>query len=279
MKSNRKAPIGQNFLTESSAAEEIVNALGDVSGSRVVEIGPGQGVLTDILAARARQVIAIELDRSLAAGLRFKYDGHPNVEIVEGDVLKVDFLELLGTTEALPTHILGNLPYYITTDILLRIFQVHELFDQIVIMVQREVADRIAAHPGTRDYGLLSVTAQLYTRAQKLFTLPPDAFSPPPKVHSAVVRMKVAPRFQELGVTAGEFIDFLKLAFGMKRKTLMNNLKRAYPEDHVRAALEAVGVRADVRAEAVGLEESAGIFRKLRQDLCTTEPRSHGGKR
>ena len=279
MKSNRKAPIGQNFLTESSAAEEIVNALGDVSGSRVVEIGPGQGVLTDILAARARQVIAIELDRSLAAGLRFKYDGHPNVEIVEGDVLKVDFRELLGTTEALPTHILGNLPYYITTDILLRIFQVHELFDQIVIMVQREVADRIAAHPGTRDYGLLSVTAQLYTRAQKLFTLPPDAFSPPPKVHSAVVRMKVAPRFQELGVTAGEFIDFLKLAFGMKRKTLMNNLKRAYPEDHVRAALEAVGVRADVRAEAVGLEESAGIFRKLRQDLCTTEPRSHGGKR
>ena len=271
MKSNRKAPIGQNFLTESSAAEEIVNALGDVSGSRVVEIGPGTGVLTDILAARARQVIAIELDRSLAAGLRFKYDGHPNVEIVEGDVLKVDFRELLGTTEALPTHILGNLPYYITTDILLRIFQVHELFDQIVIMVQREVADRIAAHPGTRDYGLLSVTAQLYTRAQKLFTLPPDAFSPPPKVHSAVVRMKVAPRFQELGVTAGEFIDFLKLAFGMKRKTLMNNLKRAYPEDHVRAALEVVGVRADVRAEAVGLEESAGIFRRLAKDDFTAK--------
>lgn len=263
MKSNRKAPIGQNFLTESSAAEEIVNALGDVSGSRVVEIGPGHGVLTDILAARARQVIAIELDRSLAAGLRFKYDGRPNVTIVEGDVLKTDFRELLSGAGPLPTHILGNLPYYITTDILLRIFEFHELFDQIVIMVQREVADRIAAHPGTHDYGLLSVTAQLYTRAQKLFTLPPEAFSPPPKVHSAVVRMKVAPRFQELGVTASEFIDFLKLAFAMKRKTLMNNLKRGYEESEIRAALEAVGVRADVRAEAVGLEESAGIFRRL----------------
>jgi 16S rRNA (adenine1518-N6/adenine1519-N6)-dimethyltransferase len=265
--------MGQNFLTDHAAAEKIVDALGDLSHCRVVEIGPGRGALTGMLVQRARQVIAIELDRTLAAGLRLKYAGHGNIEILEGDVLKVDFravldpaattLSDLQAAHPARTHVVGNLPYYITSDILLRLFELHALFDQIVIMVQREVAERIAAHPGTRDYGLLSATAQLYTQVQKLFTLPPGAFSPPPKVYSAVLRMKVAPRFQELGVPAEEFIGFLKLAFAMKRKTLVNNLKKSYPEEQLRKALDAAGVRPDIRAEALPLEKSAEVFRML----------------
>ena len=127
-------------------------------------------------------------------------------------------------------------------------------------MVQREVADRIAASPGTRDYGLLSATAQLYTKVEKLFTLPPGAFSPPPKVHSTVLRMTVAPRFAELQIKPEEFIGFLKTAFAMKRKTLLNNLKKDYREEAVRDTLKAAGIRADVRAEALPLEQSAEDF-------------------
>jgi len=125
------------------------------------------------------------------------------------------------------------------------------------------VADRVAAKPGTSDYGLLSATAQLYTRVDKLFTLPPGAFVPPPKVHSTVLRFKVASRFEELQVKPKEFIDFLKVAFAMKRKTLLNNLKKKYSEEKIRTALKDAGVRADVRVEALPLEKSAELFRLL----------------
>jgi 16S rRNA (adenine1518-N6/adenine1519-N6)-dimethyltransferase len=130
-------------------------------------------------------------------------------------------------------------------------------------MVQREVADRIAAVPGSRDYGLLSATAQLYTRVERLFTLPPGAFSPPPKVHSSVLRLTIAPRFAELQMSPKPFIEFLKAAFAMKRKTLLNNLKKAYSEEQIRDAIKEAGLRADVRAEAIPLETSAAVFRKL----------------
>ncbi|HEY6970902.1 MAG TPA: rRNA adenine dimethyltransferase family protein, partial [Candidatus Angelobacter sp.] len=160
-------------------------------------------------------------------------------------------------------RLLGNLPYYITSDILLHLFEFHDQFETLVIMVQREVADRIAAKPGSRDYGLLSATAQLYAQVENLFTLPPRAFSPPPKVHSTVLRLRIAPRFDSLGVKPQEFIEFLKLAFGMKRKTLANNLKKRYSEEQIRGALKEAGVRADVRAEALSLEKSAGVFRSL----------------
>src|SRR5215813_6222631 len=128
-------------------------------------------------------------------------------------------------------------------------------------MVQCEVADGISVTPGSGDYGLLSATAQLYTRVEKLFTLPPGAFSPPPKVHSTVLRMTVAPRFAELQIKPEEFIGFLKTAFAMKRKTLLNNLKGHFREEAVRDTLKAAGIRADVRAEALPLEQSAEIFR------------------
>lgn len=273
MRSMKKPKLGQNFLADRGAAEKIVDALGDVSQTVVVEIGPGKGALTEILARRAGKLIAIELDRMLATELRFNYSRYPNVEVLEGDVLNIDFQTVLKRTigplddlrpnKPSRARVVGNLPYYITSDILLRLFDFHELFETIVIMVQREVAERIAAKPGSRDYGLLSATAQLYTTVEKLFTLPPGAFSPPPKVYSSVLRMTVAPRFLELQVAPKEFIQFLKTAFAMKRKTLVNNLKTVYDQARIKSALKQAGARADVRAEAMGLEQMAKVFRDL----------------
>ena len=160
---------------------------------------------------------------------------------------------------------IGNLPYYITSDIILRILELHEHIERAVIMVQREVADRLAAEPGSRDYGLLSATTQLFARVDNLFTLPPRAFSPPPQVHSSVVRLTMASRLQELQVEEGPFIAFLKLAFAQKRKTLVNNLRGQYDQAAIRAALKSAGLRADVRAEAVSLEKTAAMFRALQQ--------------
>lgn len=269
----RKAPLGQNFLADSNAAQKIVEALGDVSQTVAVEIGPGRGALTQLLARRAGRLIAIELDRLLATQLRFNYSRQPQVEIIEGDVLKLDFRTVLNRTigplndlrplKPARARVVGNLPYYITSDILLRLFEFHDQFDMIVIMVQREVADRISAKPGSRDYGLLSATAQLYTSVENLFTLPPDAFLPPPKVHSSVLRLTIAPRFTELQVKPADFIAFLKTAFAMKRKTLVNNLRERYGEEKVRAALKEAAIRPDIRAEALPLERSAEVFRRL----------------
>jgi 16S rRNA (adenine1518-N6/adenine1519-N6)-dimethyltransferase len=162
-----------------------------------------------------------------------------------------------------PVFVIGNLPYYITSDILLRLLEYHRYFSTIVILVQKEVADRLAATPGTRDYGLLSATAQLYGRIEKLFTLPPGAFSPPPKVHSSVVRMIVQPRLDALRVSEAAFLSFLKLCFGQKRKTLWNNLKTRYDKDALRVALAKSGVKPAVRAEVLPLEKTAALFRAL----------------
>lgn len=275
MPKTKKARLGQNFLADRHAADRIVDALGELSDRLVVEIGPGKGALTDVLAQRAGRLIAIELDRMLATELRYKYSRQPNIEILEGDVLKIDFRTVLNRTigplndlrpvKPSRAQVVGNLPYYITSDILLRLFQFHDQFDTIVIMVQREVADRIAAHPGSRDYGLLSATVQLYCKVENLFTLPPGGFSPPPKVHSSVLRLTVTPRFQELQIEPAEFIAFLKSAFAMKRKTLLNNLKEIYAQEAIKTALQRGSLRADVRAEAVRLESMAALFRTLRK--------------
>jgi 16S rRNA (adenine1518-N6/adenine1519-N6)-dimethyltransferase len=274
-RSLKRPKLGQNFLASPGAAANIVDALGDISEALVVEIGPGKGALTEILARRAGRLIAIELDRMLATELRYTYSRQPHVEIIEADVLKLDFRTVLNRTigplndlrplKPARARVVGNLPYYITSDILLRLFEFHDQFELIVIMVQREVGDRIAARPGSRDYGLLSATAQLYTSVEKLFTLPPGAFSPPPRVHSSVLRLAVAPKFEELRVQPLEFIEFLKRAFAMKRKTLLNNLREHFGEDRVRAALKDAGVRSDIRAEALPLDKSAEIFRRVSQ--------------
>ncbi len=270
----RKRPkLGQNFLADRNFAAKIVEAAGDVSSKRVLEIGPGRGMLTDLLARRSGRVIAIEIDRVLAAQLRMKYALQQNVEVIEGDILTIDLGTLLGPRPGAlagvtprkpePVRVVGNIPYYITSDILLRLFAFHALFDSIVLMVQKEVGDRIAAHPGTRDYGLLSATAQLFARVENLFTVPPGAFNPPPKVYSSVLRLTIAPQFHKLKVPEDGFIDFLKFSFGQKRKTLFNNLKERFDSAAIQAALKKAGVRTDVRAEALPLEKAAMIYRSL----------------
>ena len=265
--------LGQHFLVDSTAATRIVEALGDISQGTILEIGPGRGALTSLLAKQARRLIAIEIDRVLAAQLRMNFSQEPNVEIIEGDVLAIDFHTLFGpkpgSTRPGMNHqpevvrVVGNLPYFITSDILLRLFEFRQYFETIVLMVQREVADRLAAAPGRSDYGLLSATTQLYARVEKLFTLPPEAFSPPPKVDSTVVRLRISPKIDSLRVPEAEFIGFLKLSFGQKRKTLWNNLKSQYKPAVLRAALEKAGVKPTVRAEALSLEKSAALFRAL----------------
>ena len=269
----RKPKLGQHFLIDKSAAMRIVEALGDVSQGTVLEIGPGRGALTTLLARKARRVIAIELDRVLAAQLRMHFSSAMNVEIIEGDILKIDFDTVFGpkpgSTRPGMNHqpervqVVGNLPYFITSEILLKLFEYRKHFATMVLMVQREVADRLAAHPGHSEYGLLSATAQLYTRVDKLFTLPPEAFSPPPKVHSTVVRLTNEPRLENLRVPEEAFISFLKLGFGQKRKTLWNNLKTAYKPGVLRNALEKSGVKATARAESLPLEKMADLLRAL----------------
>jgi 16S rRNA (adenine1518-N6/adenine1519-N6)-dimethyltransferase len=187
----RKPKLGQHFLTDTAAAVRIVESLGDLLHHTVLEIGPGRGALTNFLARRARRVIAIEKDRVLAAQLRMHFSQTPNVEIIEGDILAIDFDSLLGPKpgstrpgmELLPekVQVLGNLPYFITSDILLRLFEYRKYFEVLVLMVQKEVADRLTAKPGNKEYGLLSATAQLYTKVEKVFTLPPSAFPRHPK--------------------------------------------------------------------------------------------------
>jgi 16S rRNA (adenine1518-N6/adenine1519-N6)-dimethyltransferase len=269
----KKPKLGQHFLTDSAIAARIVEALGDISQSTVLEIGPGRGALTAALVRRARRLIAIDTDRVLAAQLRMQYSLAMNIEVIEGDILAIDLDTLFGPKPGTrrpgmehkpdPVRVVGNLPYFITSDILLRLFEYRKYFDTIVLMVQKEVADRLAASPGSKEYGLLSATAQLYSRVERLFTVPPGAFSPPPKVHSAVVRLALSPRIDHLQVNEDEFIRFLKLSFGQKRKTLWNNLKSRYASEDLSRAMLRAKVKPTVRAEALSLEESASLFRVL----------------
>jgi 16S rRNA (adenine1518-N6/adenine1519-N6)-dimethyltransferase len=263
-----KPKLGQNFLVDPAACEAIADALGDVAGSTVVEIGPGRGAITEILSRRAGRLAAIELDRELALRLRAQFAGQSSVEVVGGDagadVLTVDLGALRRGEERLA--VVGNLPYYITSDILLRLFQFHAAISRAVVMVQREVADRVAATPGTRDYGLLSATAQLYARVERVLTLPPSAFLPPPKVHSTVLRLTMRPRFAELEVEPEEFIGFLKQGFAQKRKTLAKNLRAAgFDGARVAGALEAAGIPSMARAEELALEPMAALWKRLKE--------------
>lgn len=270
----KKPKLGQNFLVDQHASQRIVDALGDLSSGATIEIGPGKGAITALLAKKAHHLIAIEYDRMLAAQLRMDFTRAANVEIIDANVLHVDFDTLVqGTLQGVANargpesvrkaKVVGNLPYYITSDILLKLFASHQNFDTMVLMVQREVADRLAAKPGSRDYGLLTVTAQLYGEVENLFTLPPAAFSPAPKVHSSVLRLRIAPKLESLGVDPDGLMRFLKASFAQKRKTLANNLKSIYGPGEVAIAFAAAKVKPDSRAEALSLEKLAAVFSNL----------------
>lgn len=258
-----KPKLGQNFLRDPQAIARIVAALGEIADCTVVEIGPGRGAITESLVTRARHVIAVELDRELAAALRTRFPAD-RLTVVEQDVLEFDFASA-AVRAGTRLRVAGNLPYYITSPILMKLAESHAALDTAVLMVQREVADRVTAAPGSRDYGVLSVAVQAHGPADPLFTLPPGAFSPPPEVYSTVFRWRFAPRFADLGVEEESFLRLAKMAFAQKRKTLANNLRAAGISTEAAAtALDHAGIDRQARAESLAIETLARLWRELR---------------
>ena len=265
-----KSRLGQNFLRDQQAIRRIAAALGDCSARTVVEIGPGHGAITRILAANVGKLIAIEVDPGLAAQLSAAFPRSEstlatNVRVETSDILAFNF-EAASIAAGQKLIVVGNLPYYITSPILMKLAENSNLLDRAVLMVQREVADRVTAKSGSRDYGLLSVTVQLYGPVEQLFTLPPDAFSPPPEVHSTVFRWRFAPRFSELNVAREPFLAFLRRVFALKRKTLANNLRAAgVGTKEIAAAFSAAALDSKVRAESLPIESLAALWRILQK--------------
>ena len=268
MPSKKKPKLGQNFLVDQSACLRIADALGDVRERTVVEIGPGHGAITAILAERCRHLHCIEFDPALVRELAFRFRNVPSVTIHEADILRTDLAALRDDAAPSTLDIVGNLPYYITSDILLHLFaaaRAHVL-RRAVLMMQREVADRVTAQPGSSDYGALSAATQMHAAADPLFTLPPGAFSPPPEVYSTVIRLEFAPRFAQLGVDPNGFNSFLRAGFGQKRKTLKNNLQTAgYSSSEIQRAWPQ-SLLPNVRAEAVPVETMAALYRALESE-------------
>lgn len=230
----------------------------------VLEIGAGPGNMTARLASTGALVWAVEIDPALAQGLREKFGGNPRVEILEADILQVPINQLARPVGRERIKVFGNLPYYITSPCLLRLFHYCCWIEEIVVMVQQEVAQRIVATPGSAEYGLFSVTCQYYTRPTLHFTIPPKAFRPAPQVHSALVRMQVAPQKESLGVQDEEaFWRWMKAAFAQKRKTLLNNWRRLCEPERLRRAMEQLGIDRRARAEALSLVQLAALQKTL----------------
>jgi 16S rRNA (adenine1518-N6/adenine1519-N6)-dimethyltransferase len=241
--------LGQHFLINTGILQRIAAAVCPEPADLVVEIGPGRGALTEQLLLRARRVIAIEVDGELVDHLRSRFGGDPRLEILHRDVLEVD----LAQWGAVP--IAGNLPYYITSPILEK--SVGTGASRCVFLMQKEVAERLTAMPGTREYGYLTVRTALYGSARRLFDVKPGAFRPPPKVDSSVVLIE--PKSAFAGIEDRDvFVRFLGYCFRQKRKTLRNNLAGVYGKDRMDALPEA-----GMRAEQLSPEQLAAIFRQL----------------
>ena len=261
--SSKKPKLGQNFLIDENACQRIADAIGDASERTVVEIGPGHGAITELLAKRCKRLHCIEFDPALARELEFRFRNDAHVSIHHADILTTDLSTMLGDAASL--DVVGNLPYYITSDILLLLFAAARagVVSRAVVMMQREVAERIAAGPGSSEYGALSAATQMHAQVTNLFTLPPAAFSPPPDVYSTVLRLEFAPRFAELGIEFEGFNRFLRASFAQKRKTLSNNLRAAGYTAAQLAAAWPVSIGAQARSEAVPLEGMAELYRAL----------------
>jgi len=250
-----KPRLGQHFLTGGSFLARIASAC-PARSPLVVEIGAGRGELTGFLLSRADRLIAVELDAGLAAGLRERFAAQANVEILQADILDVA-LDRWG-----PVTIAGNLPYYITSPIIAKIAGLRRLLECAVLLVQKEVARRLTAAPGSRDYGFLTVRTQLFTVPEYLFPVPASAFRPPPQVDSAVVRL-TARRDSPLADAEG-FLAFASRCFRQKRKTLRNNLAADYPRVEWKALPES-----GLRAEQLSLEQLVGLFTRFHPASAT----------
>jgi len=279
--------LGQHFLTDLHWREEIARAIRVSPHSTVplppddqhcwIEIGSGHGEMTWHLLATGAPVQAIEIDPAFLPGLRHLARTSPNLTVVPGDVLRAD-LPAIASGRRL--RIYGTLPYYITSPILHHLFTFADLIDEIHVVIQTQVALRLAAQPGTRDYGYLSVVAQFYTRPEFVFEIPREAFHPPPEVTSALVTLRLPGERAKLSLSSSHksaagaqanssrdaeshFLDFVKLCFSQKRKTLVNNLRSLAKPDRTREALASLNLRPDARAEQLPVSQLAGLHARL----------------
>jgi 16S rRNA (adenine1518-N6/adenine1519-N6)-dimethyltransferase len=269
--------LGQHFLADSDWREQIARAIRvsahspefsaslDRSSDKPfcwIEIGAGHGEMTEHLASTGAPVTAIEIDAALVRRLQRLTQQFPNLHVVSSDVLKVDIAEIAAGRRV---RIYGNLPYYITSPILHHLFAFAEIIDEIHIVIQLEVAERLAAEPGGRDYGYLSVATRLYSRPEIVMKIPREAFDPPPEVDSALVTLRLPGREVKLGeIDTEKLLDFVKVCFAQKRKTLVNNLKSVGKAEQVRAALEKCGIRPDARAEQLNVGEFVVLWGELK---------------
>lgn len=255
--------LGQNFLIDANIVQGIVDAANVQENDRVLEIGPGIGTLTQALAETGAEVTCVELDKRLPEVLAHTLDAYDNVRVIQGDILKVNIPEIMGDK---PFKVVANLPYYITTPIIMALFEKHLPITDIVVMVQKEVAERMAAQPGGKTYGALSVAVQYYTVPEIALYVPPRSFMPPPEVDSVVVNCKVRQ------IPAVELIDekmffrVVKAAFGQRRKTLNNALKSMGVDKNIIAdVLDKAGIEATRRGETLTMEEFGAIANILAQ--------------
>ena len=256
--------MGQHFLGDPAWRQRILKILSPGANESWIEIGAGHGEMTQLLARDGRHVQAIEADEHLAEGLRKKAHSDegdwPNVEIISADVLTVDFQKLLSGS----FRVYGNLPYYITSPILHHLFDYAGQILSIHIVIQLEVAERIAARPGRREYGYLSALCQFYAKPEIALRIPPGAFRPPPRVKSALVRMTLPGERASLNVADEKsFLHFVRGCFAQKRKTLRNNLQSLASDQRIRPAIEDCGLRPDARAEQLTLAQFAFLFDRL----------------
>jgi 16S rRNA (adenine1518-N6/adenine1519-N6)-dimethyltransferase len=252
-----KKRLGQNFLVDETYARRVVGAFAPREGETVVEIGPGRGALTAMLLESGARVVAVEFDRDLVALLRARFSARSNFTLVEADALDVDFCAAVAPSAS--ARVVANLPYNISTAILQRLIEQRRCVAEMVLMLQREVVERIAAPPGSHERGYLTVLVEAFCDAAPLFDVPPEAFRPVPKVWSTVARLRVR-EGSVVGVDGGLFLRVVSAGFAQKRKTIFNNL-RAAPDD-LRARAEAAGGPA-------ALLEAAGIDPQRRAESLT----------
>ena len=263
---------GQNFLIDEHVLGKIIRSAGITEEDFVIEIGPGIGTLTQYLAASAREVAAIEIDDALIPILEDTLSGYDNVTVIHDDVLKVDLTRLAEEKNGgRPVKVVANLPYYITTPIIMGLFENHVPLDSITIMVQKEVADRMKTGPGSKDYGALSLAVQYYARPELVANVPPNCFMPRPRVGSAVIRLT---RHEKPPVEVQDeklMFGIIRASFNQRRETLVNGLGNApelhLPKEKTAAVLEEMGLSPSVRGEALDLAGFAELSNRLKKIL------------
>lgn len=256
--------FGQNFLIDSHVLDKIVSAAGITKDDFVLEIGPGIGTMTQYLAASARKVFAVEIDKALIPILEDTLKEFDNVQVINQDILKVDIKKLAEEhNDGKPIKVVANLPYYITTPIIMGLFESQVPIDSITVMVQKEVTDRMKVGPGTKDYGALSLAVQYYAEPYIVANVPPNCFMPRPKVGSAVIRLT---RHEKPPVeVADEKLMFrlIRASFNQRRKTLANGLNNSpelsYSKEEIQQTIEKCGFKAGIRGEALTLEDFAKL--------------------